>query len=204
MRRGRGVHQFENASPNYGDMAGLNAAISTSIFNMCVVMVVAGEGYARAQPILRADFHCEGYGRPGGWVLVLWRVRHRASPIPNLGWAGDRLPIRYVACSPAICDPSSSIKPVGWVELLRNPSLVAISAAAIRDRLSEQSSKDRGVADRIAGDGFRKSSTHPTHCRRSSRASSAPHGADIRPDFLVGPTARWRSSFKPISVKQLV
>ena len=124
--------------------------------------VVAGDGYARAQPILRADRHCEGYGRPGGWVLVSWRVRHRASPIPSLGWAGDRLPIRYVACSPAICDPSSSIKRVGWVELLRNPSLVAISAAAIRNRLSEQSSKDRGVADRIAGDGFRKSSTRPT------------------------------------------
>ena len=54
-------------------------------------------------------------------------------------------------------------QPVGWVELLRNPSPVAISAAAVRDRLSEQSSKDRGVADRIAGDGFRKGSTHPTH-----------------------------------------
>ncbi|MGX1322889.1 hypothetical protein AB7M17_006342 [Bradyrhizobium sp. USDA 377] len=43
---------------------------------------------------------------------------------------------------------------VGWVEFLRNQSLVAISATAIRDRLSEQSTKGRGATDRLPAMGF--------------------------------------------------
>lgn len=52
-------------------------------------------------------------------------------------------------CGLFTCDLRSVKFYQAWVEILRNPSLVAISAAAIRNRLSEQSSKDRGVADRI-------------------------------------------------------
>lgn len=88
----------------------------------------------------------------------------------------DRVPYLTVTVHSTCYD-----QPVGRVELLRNPSLVAISAAAIRDRLSEQSSKDGGVADRIAGDGFRKGSTHPTHFLNSIASKFIPETNNVPP-----------------------